>query len=178
MMIRRLLMLCVVAMLGACHRDSQQAAQPPPVPQRRAPVAVPRRPAPEESTAGMVEAASQGKSQMPVSLKFDLLQRPIVGQPLEIAIALTAQIPASPATVDVTGADGLQLASGVGQIAIPAVEPAQVYRQSIKVTPMAEGVAFLNLNVTLKHDEMTESRLFSVPIIVAAAADNPANLKP
>ncbi len=37
---------------------------------------------PQQLTADMVEAASQGKSQAPVTLKFDLLQRPAVGQPL------------------------------------------------------------------------------------------------
>ena len=53
---------------------------------------------------------------------------------------------------------------------IPSVEPAQVYRQSIKVTPSAEGVQFVNLTVTLTHDQVTESRAFALPIIVAAQA--------
>ena len=57
----------------------------------------------------MVEAAVQGKSQVPVELKFDLLQRPVQGQPLEIAIALLPQIAARSATIAVTGSDGLQL---------------------------------------------------------------------
>jgi hypothetical protein len=177
MMNRRLLALCVVALLGACHRDEQHASQPSPTPKRRAP-AVQHVPTAGESTANMVEAASQGKSQMPASLKFDLVQRPIVGQPLEIAIALLPQIAADPATIVVSGSEGVQLASGDGQIAIATVEPGQVYRHSITVTPMAEGVSFVNLNVTLKHDQMTESRVFSVPLIVAAADNAAARPKP
>ena len=169
--------LCVVALLSACHRDEQAASQPASAPKRRAPVPVQRAVPPGESTAGMVEAASQGKSQLPVSLKFDLLQRPVVGQPLEVAIALLPQIAGGPATIDVTGSDGVQLPSGDSQIAFPAVEPAQVYRHSITVTPTAEGVSFVSLNVTLKHDEMTESRVFAVPLIVAAA-DTAARPKP
>ncbi len=161
--------LCLVGLLSACHRDEQQASQPAPAPKRRAPAPVQRAPTAREATEGMVEAASQGKSQMPVSLKFDLLRRPVAGQPLEVAIALMPQIAGGPATIDVTGSEGVQLASGDSQIAFPTVEPEQVYRHSITVTPTAEGVSFVSLNVTLKHDEMTESRVFSVPLIVAAA---------
>ncbi len=64
----------------------------------------------------MVEAASQGKSQAPVMLKFDLLQRPTVGQPLEIALALLPQIPAAAATIEVAASDGLQVAAGDSRI--------------------------------------------------------------
>ena len=67
---------------------------------------------PKESTAGMVEAAAQGKSQAPVALKFDLLQRPAVGQQLEVAVALLPQVDAGSGTIDVSGSDGLQLAAG------------------------------------------------------------------
>jgi hypothetical protein len=169
MMNSTLAALCLVALLSACHGDEQPASKAAPAPARRAPVAVQRAPTAGESTVGMVEAASQGKSQMPVSLKFDLLSRPVAGQPLEVAIALLSQIAGGPATIDVTGSEGVQLSSGDNQIAFATVEPEQVYRHSITVTPTAEGVSFVSLNVTLKHDEMTESRVFSVPLIVAAA---------
>jgi hypothetical protein len=159
-----------IAALAACHRDSSPAAPPKPDVQKHAPVATQRGPTADELTADMVEAATLGKSQVPVALKFDLLRRPTVGQPLEIAIALIPQIPANPATIDVSGSDGLQIAPGEGRIEIPAVEPAQVYRHSVKITPTAEGVLLLSLTVGLKHDEMTETRMFAVPIIVEASS--------
>jgi hypothetical protein len=176
----RVLVLCAAAIAG-CHGDSSQAPPAKPAPQGQpAPAAAARKPKPQESTAGMVEAASQGKSQAPVALKFDLLQRPAVGQPLEIAIALLPQIAASPARIDVSGSEGLQLAAGDAQIEFPSVEPAQVYRRSIVVTPVNEGVLLVTLSVSLKHDEMTESRAFSVPIIVGGmvAADEASAVKP
>jgi hypothetical protein len=166
MMKARVLVLCAAAIAG-CHGDAGQAppANPAP-PGHAAPAAAARKPIPQESTAGMVEAAIQGKSQAPVALKFDLLQRPAVGQPLEIAIALLPQFAASPVTIDVSGSEGLQLAAGDAQIEFPSVEAAQVYRRRIVVTPSAEGVLFVTLSVHLKHDETTETRVFSVPIIV------------
>jgi hypothetical protein len=175
----RLLVLCSAAVaIGGCHRDSNQA--PPANPASRAntaPAAPARRAQPQESTTGMVEAVSQGKSQASVTLKFDLLQRPAVGQPLEIAIALLPQIAAGPATIDVSGSAGVQLAAGDAQIEFPSVEAAQVYRRSIMVTPSVDGVQFVTLSVSLKHDEITDSRVFSVPIIVAADHANSTNLK-
>ena len=168
--------LVALALLSACHRDSEQAPQATAAPKARAPVAAQHGPSSGELTTGMVEAVSQGKSQAEVALKFDLLQRPTVGQPLEIAIALLPQMHASPVTIAVTGGSGLQVAPGDDQIEIPSVEPTQVYRHSIKVTPTEEGVLFVSLNVSLKHDEVSDSRVFSVPIIVAA--DQPTAAKP
>jgi hypothetical protein len=123
-------------------------------------------PSAAELTAGMVEAASQGKSQLPVQLKFDLKQRPTPGQTLDIDIALIPHIDGGAADIQVTGGDGLSVAPGTNQIGFPAVEAGQVYRQSVKVTPISDGVLLLGLTISLKHDEMTESRGFSIPLIV------------
>jgi hypothetical protein len=156
-----------MAALAGCHRDSSSSPKPAPAAKARAPAAPPKGPSAEELTAGMVEAVTQGKSQTPVALKFDLLQRPTLGQPLEIAIALLPQTAASAAAIEVTGAEGLQLAEGGGRIDFPAVEAAQVYRGSIKLTPTAEGLSLLTLSVTLTRDQLAEARTFSVPILVA-----------
>jgi hypothetical protein len=169
MMKPRVLMLWVVTLLIACHHDSEQPAKPATAAKPHAPAAAPRAPKPEEITTGMVEAASQGKSQLPVSLKFDLLQRPVVGQPLEIALALVPQVAASAARIEVAGSDGLKVADEDSKIDVPVLDAKQVFRRSITLTPAAEGVLLLNLNVTLKREELSDSRVFSIPIIVAAA---------
>jgi hypothetical protein len=114
----------------------------------------------------MVEAANQGKSQLPVQLKFDLKQRPTPGQGLDIDIAIIPQIDASAGDLQVTGGDGLTVAPGTNHIDLPAFEAGRVYRQSVKVTPTADGVLLLGLTITLKHDEMSDSRSFSIPLIV------------
>ena len=163
----RSVLICAVLSLAGCHGDSgntsvaDAGAHP-----KRAP-AVKRGPSPEELTAGMVEAVTTGKSTVPVAVKFDLPQRPIAGQPTQVTLAVMPQIEADPATLVVSGSDSLVLAPGSGPIVIPAVEPTQVYRHNIELTPTVEGVQLLSLSVTLKHDEITETRAFSVPIIVA-----------
>jgi hypothetical protein len=160
-------MLCALAAASACHKDSGTTPPPPtPKPHISVPVVAKKGPSAAELTAGMVEAASQGKSQLPVDLKFDLKQRPTPGQALDIDIALIPQIDAGAADIQVTGGDGLTVAPGMNQIDLPAIEAGQVYRQSVKVTPTADGVLLLGLTISLKHDEMTESRGFSIPLIV------------
>ncbi|MGC2028608.1 MAG: hypothetical protein WA642_01160 [Steroidobacteraceae bacterium] len=161
----RLLLLCALAAVGACHRDSDAPAAPAHAPLVSPPVAK-KGPGADQLTAGMVEAASQGKSQLPVKLKFALPQRPTLGQPLDIDIAILPQIEASPAAIQVAGGDGLTLPPGANQLDLPALEAGQVYRQSLKVTPTADGVLLLNLTVSMKHDDVTETRAFSIPLIV------------
>jgi hypothetical protein len=161
-------MVCALAAASACHKDSGTSppSTPAPKPRISVPIAAKKGPSAAELTAGMVEAASPGKSQLPIQLKFDVKQRPTSGQALDIDIALVPQIDAGAAGIQVTGGDGLTVAPGTNQIDLPAVEAGQVYRQSVKVTPTADGVLLLGLTISLKHDEMTESRAFSIPLIV------------
>ncbi len=167
MNIVRIAALCAVTALAACHGDSGAAPPPAPAtPQVSAVVPVKKGPSASEQTLGMVDATSVGKSELPVSLKFDLKQRPVLGQPLAIDIAVVPQIDAGAANVEMTGIDGLTVLPGAKAFTAGPVEAGQVYRHSIEVTPAAEGVLLLGLTVSLKHDEMTDSRVFSIPLIV------------
>ncbi len=166
----RVIILLAFACTAACHRNQGSAPAARAKPKTGVQAAAPSQASdPQQLTAGMVEAVAQGKAQGPVELKFDLLQRPIQGQPLEVAIALLPQTAARSATVAVTGSDGLKVESTEGQFEFPAVEAAQVYRHSIKVTPIAEGFYLLTLSVSLQHDQTSDSRVFSVPILVGSA---------
>jgi hypothetical protein len=160
-----LLVIAAVA-LGACHKDSDQQPAGKPAPRPTAPVAAKKGPTPEQQTVGMVQAVSQEKSQLPVVLKFDLLQVPAMGKPVDIEIAMVPQISAQGASIQVSGSDGVDVFPDSRQLDLQAVEAGQVYRRKISVTAAAAGVFFVTLTVTLKHDEIVESRAFSVPMIV------------
>jgi hypothetical protein len=165
----RVLMLCTVAGLCACHRD-QGSGEPPPPPKPKPHIVVPvvakKGPTAEDLTSGMVEAASQGKSLLPVQLKFDMRQRPKLGQVLDIDVALIAQSDATLGDIQVAGGDGITVAADTAHFVLPVIEAGQVYRQSLKVTPTAEGVLLLNMTISLKRDELSDSRTFSIPLIV------------
>jgi hypothetical protein len=172
----RLILFLAIAASGGCHRESGTAPAVHAKPKAGVRTAAPSEhgPTPQELTAGMVEAVVQGKSQAPITLKFDLLERPVQGQPVEVAIALLPQIAARSAAVSVVASDGLKLEPGGEQFEVTGVEAAQVYRHIIKVTPAADGLYLLTLSVSLQRDQTSDSRVFSVPVLVASTAASSA----
>ena len=177
MKLRLILFLLGIACSAACHRDQGNAPAAPLKPKTGVHAAAPSQGQdPQQSTAEMVEAVAQGKAQAPIGLKFELLARPVQGQPLEVAIALLPRAAAQSATVAVTGSDGLKI--DPGEFGFPAIEAAQVYRHSIKVTPAADGLYLLTLSVSLQHDQTSESRVFSVPILVGSSAGDTGKSRP
>jgi hypothetical protein len=164
----QVLLLCAAAVaLAACNKDSGSVPAANAVSHVKPKAAVAPKPGATaaEQTVGMVQAASQGKSQVPVELKFDIAQRPKVGQLLAIDLALIPQIEANPATIQVTGTDDVSVAPGASQFDIASAEAGGVYRETVNVTPNAEGVVLLGVTVLLKHDEVVDQRVFSIPII-------------
>lgn len=161
-----MLLLCAAVSLGACHKESAPAAADSALTSAKpdAPVQPKPKLTAAERTAGMVLAASQGKSSAPVDIKFDLMQKPKVGQPVDVSLALIAQVPANPATVQVSGADGLTVATG-GQFDIASAEAGEVYKHTVSVTPETDGVLLLGVTVSLKHEEVTDTKTFMIPII-------------
>ncbi|HEX4241953.1 MAG TPA: hypothetical protein VHZ53_11125 [Steroidobacteraceae bacterium] len=158
-------LLCIVVAASGCHGDSGGVSART----THTHSAVPRKgPTAAELTSTMVDAAGVGKSQLAVELKFDLKERPVLGQPLTIDVAVLPEVYGSPASLNVTGGNGLVVPNEVSSIALPAVEAGQVYRQIVVVTPTKDGVLLLSLNVSVHHDEITESREFSIPLIVDA----------
>ena len=162
----QVLVLCALAAVGGCHGDSAAPPAGKPAPRVAAPAVLKKGPRVAEQTKGMVEAATQGRWTVPVELKFALDEKPQVGKPLQVNIAVLPQIAAVSAAVQIAPAEGLEIAPGSSQFEIPSVEPDSVYRQIIKLTPTAEGVLLLGLTITLKHDDIAESRVFSIPLIV------------
>ncbi len=159
--------ICAAAsLLHGCGQDANLPASGPAAPHFKAAGAVKKGPTAEELTAGMAEAPALGKSPLPVDLKFELAGRPKIGQMLEINVALVPQLAGGPATVQVSDANGLDAAQGENQFDIPEVEPGAVYRHTLKLTPNTDGVLLVGLTVSVQHDEINDSKVFAVPVIV------------
>jgi hypothetical protein len=162
----RVVLLCALALLSACQKDSGGTPAPTPLIKAKSAPPVKKGPTAAELTAGMVEAAAQGKAQSRVDLKFELAQKPKPGQTLEINLALLPQIDATTATLQVTGADGFTVAAADAQFEIAPIASGEVYRHTLNVMPTAEGVWVIGVTLLLKSDDNTETRAFSIPIIV------------
>src|SRR5438552_3184118 len=157
-----------VALCVACQKEpgrTTAASQPTPVVKPVAPAK--KGPTPEEHTAGMVLAAPEDKSPLALEMKFDLSSRPKMGQPLEINLALIARDASGPASLQVTSATGFA-APEAEAFNVSDVEPGEVYRHTLKLTPRSEGLLLVGVTVSMKHDDVTDSKVFSIPVIVDA----------
>lgn len=160
--------LCIAVLIGtACQKDSNPAAPAgnATLTPKKAPAALKNGPTAEELTAGMVQAAPQGKSLLALDMKFDLGSRPQLGRPLEVNVALIPQMAGGPASLQVTGSTGFASAE-TGVLEIPDLVPGEVYRHTLKLTPNSEGLQVVNVTVSVKQEDVNDSKVFSIPVIV------------
>ena len=130
----------------------------------------------DELLRNMVSAVAANKpSALPIQVKFELRDRPQVGQPIELSLAI---VPMS-ASVDrvsgkVEGEEGLEVVEGaqIGATDHPA-EGAPI-RQSVKVLPKHEGILMVHAVMTVDAAGQTSSEAYAIPLIAGGgAADLP-----
>jgi hypothetical protein len=146
--------------LAACgSSESDTAAATPGAPKQKA--AVPAR-------LDMVAAVTAGRTPGAVDVKFALSQRPEVGKPVDIQLALTPTIELDRLYARFQPSEGLDLVSGAetGQLERPAIGTEVAHK--VRVTPKADGI--FTVTVTVISDSPTESvsRIYSIPIIAGA----------
>ena len=131
----------------------------------------------DELLRNMVGAVAAIKpSALPIQVKFELRDRPQVGQPVELDLAI---VPMS-ASVDrvsgkVEGEEGVEVVEGA-QIA-PTDRPAEgtPIRQSVKVLPRQDGIFTVRVVVTVDAAGQTSSEAYAIPLIAGSGTpDLPA----
>jgi len=156
--------LCCCVGLAGCSQD----AKPPPTssttPRIKAPVR--KGPSAEEQTAGMAAAPTLGKPPVAAELKFELAERPQIGQILEINLALVPKTDGGPASVQIGPSAAFDVEQGDPAFEVPEVAAGEVYRHTLHLIPRKDGVLLVDLNVAFKHDEVNDSQAFTVPVIV------------
>jgi hypothetical protein len=169
-----LIFLALLTVLLGCKRDaasddSQAAASTPKVVSAKTPES-------DAELKRMVSGVSAAKDESIIELKFELKDRPQLGQPLDIAIALLPKVPASTMRVTYTSAD----ARGLQATAEPAeyrdVQPGNIYRHELNVVPRDNGVYYVSAVVLLDSDAGSISRTFAIPVVVGGPSDQPASV--
>jgi hypothetical protein len=107
--------------------------------------------------------------EVPLQVRFQLHQRPEVGQPVDVDLVL---VPSSDAVDEVSGKvqtdDGLDLVSG-GQIP-PTDHPAQdvPIAVSVKVLPKRDGIFTFSAILTVDTAGQTLTQTYSMPVIAGS----------
>jgi hypothetical protein len=124
----------------------------------------------------MVTAVNSAHSNTPISMKFRLSARPVVGSPVQIEVAL---IPAAATSINhvhasFQGGDGLQLA---GDHSIDVDDPGAgaVIEREISVVPQQTGVLNLSATVMVDMDGGSLARSYSIPLVVSDSGSSPAH---
>jgi hypothetical protein len=120
----------------------------------------------------MVSAVASNKpSNVPMQVKFELRDRPDIGQPVTLDLAI---VPMSASVDQVSGKveaeDGLELLEG-GEIAA-SDRPAEgvPIRHSVKVLPKRAGIFTLRAALTVYSSGVSSSESYSIPLIADTAA--------
>jgi hypothetical protein len=118
--------------------------------------------------ADMVSAVSAGKPSAAVSLKFDIAQRPEVGKPVVINIALIPGSAFARMQVIFRPSDGLDVQAGgtMEDSENPAVGVPLTH--TVTVVPRSDGIFYLSAVVLAESEEGETSRTFAIPLIAGS----------
>jgi len=131
----------------------------------------------DELSRNMVSAVAANKpSTQPVQVKFELQDRPDVGQPVDVDLAI---VPMS-ASVDrlsgkVEGEDGLELLEGAQIAATDRPAEGVPIRHAVKVVARREGIFTVHAVLTVDASGQSSTETYSMPVIAGGgASDLPA----
>jgi hypothetical protein len=132
---------------------------------------------PEDPTAKMARAVTVGKSNTPVNLKYEILNKPIVDTPVEIELAVIPTFGADSMTLEFAGSEGLTLsADSAPQIQV--VKAAQVERVKFSVQAKQATVFYVTVTATIYTAGSGSARTFAVPIIMSTPTPEPVAVPP
>jgi hypothetical protein len=179
---KRALLVLAIAGLWSCDRSDESGSAAAPT------AATSKRAQAPDPTADMVSAVSGGNTGAPVELKFALTERPQIGRPVEVEIAVLPIGNLDRIAASFRAGAGLELRQGEQMAAIDKPESGTPISHKVTVVPQRDGIFFVS--AVVQADSPTESltRTFSIPIIAgtgvppveggSAAPDQPNSQTP
>jgi hypothetical protein len=153
-------------LLAACDNSGNQADANKTAPSK------PKASKPASITDQMVAAVSTTRSATVIGVYFSLGKTPVVREALPVDIVLVPHEKMSKVVGHFDGQDGIAVVSGEAMEPKTDVEPESNLKHQLVLMPMAEGVFMINASIETEGSEGTVSRVFSIPVIVAAAASS------
>ena len=160
----------LLAVLNGCGKTEHTGGAPA----ARAPAIKKPANAAELALANMVSAVPLGKPSGDIELKFDLRARPVVGEPVDIDVAIITAQDLDRVYANFQAGEGLELTKGAktAEIAHPAV--GVPISHTLTVVPQHEGVFYVSAVVLADSATQSVTRGYSIPLIAAAGTADPA----
>ncbi len=124
----------------------------------------------------MASAVSVSKSNAEIELKYDIANKPVVGQPVEVKLMFVPMSDAQSLTVDISAMQPLQL-GGQLKASFKDVKLGETNPQSFTLVAPPEagaGIYVANVAVTLTRGGASISKTFAIPVIFAKIDTAPA----
>jgi hypothetical protein len=122
----------------------------------------------ELALANMMSAASAGKSFGDVALKFDLRDRPVVGEPVDIDVAIIPAQDLDSVSATFQPGDGLEVTQGGKTPAVSHPPVGVPITHTLTIVPQRDGVFYVSAVVVADSAAQSVSRSFSIPLIAGA----------
>jgi len=124
---------------------------------------------PADPLAGLSSAVTGTKGTLPVDVRFDLLDRPEPGKPVNVRLVLVPTMDLIAMHAAVKPAPGLQVGDD-SQAKFDSPKNGEMKEFKFVVTPAAVGIAVANIDVTVTRDTGDTTFTFSVPVPVPEQA--------
>jgi hypothetical protein len=154
--------------LGACNEGSDNSASV-----ESAPAVVTSKPV---TTASESRSASPGKPSAPISMTYEILGNPVVGQPVAIKVEVRSTSGNHPVTVQYSINDSSALVFQAGQVErlqMTADAEKTAPQQQLAVIPQREGRLYVIVSAEIQTPDGTMIKSMAIPIQVGSAPAKP-----
>jgi hypothetical protein len=161
---------CVLAaavVLGGCGSSEPEPGS------GNASANAPRIARPAGGRPDMVAAVSPADTPHDVELRFALAGRPVVGQPLDIEIALTPNAELERVFARFQASEGLKLVKGMETRDFQHPAPGKPLSHTLTVIPQADGIFSISASVVIDSLTRSITRSYSIPIIAGEGLPEP-----
>lgn len=138
------------------------------------PTATPELPT-EAPVVAEQDLGSPGKPMSPIGVRYEILGKPAVGQPLEIRITTHSNLVVNSLTTQVRGDEGLYVSPANANFAVAQMRFDEPVSRALTVTPLREGSFQLSVLVQGQIDGVLQANHVTIPIQVG---DVQEQLKP
>ncbi len=129
-------------------------------------------PSEQKTDKRMSDGSSPGKPTAPVSISYDILNKPIVGSPVQIRVHIRSR--QGPVNVRYSINDQSALMFKEGQVeSLEIADPTKREPREVSVVPLREGRSYVNVSAEVETPRGLMIRSMSVPIKVGSAPIQP-----
>jgi len=119
---------------------------------------------------------SPGKTASPIGVRYELLGKPAVGQPLEIRITTQSNVLVNALTTQVSGDEGLHVSPANANFALAQMRFDEPVMRTLTVTPLREGSFQLSVLVRGEIDGAIQANHVTIPIQVGDVQQEPKTM--